>query len=252
MNKSKKIIQLILGKKLTDYFKYNNLNRYLKSVQKLNDSQFESFLKKNYPEVQIIKQKLLTPKVCLDIGAHYGIWSFLLSKIFKKTNIYSFEPTKRSFNILQKMKKRFKLNFKPINKGLGNKETVAFIDTIGDSAMNHISCQGEKIFIDTLDNFSTQNKLNKVDFIKIDVEGYELNVIKGGEIIIKKCMPVIYCEIIDIFSKRYGKTANSTVNLLLKIGYSCFGFNEKIRKFEKVKGANKKYSNYLFIEKHTN
>ena len=61
------------------------------------------------PEAKNISFFVKDPKVCLDIGANYGEYSFYLSKKFPSSKIYSFEPSPKSFGLLKKIVLYFKL-----------------------------------------------------------------------------------------------------------------------------------------------
>ncbi len=77
---------------------------------------------------------------------------------------------------------------------LGEKDAIASLDTRDINNAGHTSfaisdsSSGYKMI--TLDSL----KLERLDFMKVDVEGYELNVLKGGEETIKRYRPVIWCE----------------------------------------------------------
>ncbi len=141
-------------------------------------------------------------RVCLDIGAHVGLWAMWLVREFER--IHAFEPVPPFAEIF------------PHNLGMANvslhkvalgerQDTVAITVPDGQTGGAHVSIEGrhpgnkyardsESVYRDismrTLDSFA----LDKVDFIKIDVEGYELQVIRGGERTIKAWRPNIVIE----------------------------------------------------------
>jgi len=144
------------------------------------------------------------PKICLDIGANVGKYSnYLLEN--SSTKVIAFEPLSKTFKKLIKIKKNYSDRFFIYNIGLGEKKTkkniyydkhnlqwanfnpeVNKIDYLKNNK-KQIKCS-----IDTLDNFTKKNKKiihSKIDLVKIDTEGFELEVLKGAEKTIKKFKP---------------------------------------------------------------
>lgn len=175
----------------------HNANGILK-YQDMSISGEEYFLKDvlfNYFEKNNIQEPIL-----LDVGANIGDYSFELSKIFPNAKIYSFEPNPSSYKILVKNVKGFD-NLKCFNIGLGSQSGEMKIFTYkGDTETQHASLF-EKVLldlhknndlvsfnveIDSIDNFCKSTSLGKIDFLKIDTEGYELEVLKGALALIKE------------------------------------------------------------------
>jgi len=133
--------------------------------------------------------------VILDIGSNIGTYSVPMAKTFPNINFYSFEPQRIVFyQICSNVILNGLENVHPINKGLG--EIASELEVITPDYMvernvgafsldagvhennNQCSSQGrlEKIQIDRLDDYGFKD----VRLIKIDVEGLEMSVIKGG------------------------------------------------------------------------
>lgn len=144
----------------------------------------------------------------IDVGAHHGETIKLFLKYFKLNVIYSFEPSKKNFkvlynqlNFLKKKNKQTKIYI--FNQGLGEKNYETILNNTlesSSSTINEINKESkyykrkikslittsdkyienfEKIKVITLDNFFSNQKLKKIDLLKIDTEGYELNILKG-------------------------------------------------------------------------
>ncbi|MEM3630909.1 MAG: FkbM family methyltransferase [Nitrososphaerota archaeon] len=142
-------------------------------------------------------------KVVIDVGANVGVFSIYTTIIGAK-KVYAFEPVPETYNIL---KKNIKLNnlenlIIPINKGLGEKDEnkIIYFNSSGDigatlnfSKLKYLKEKENKInvLVTTLDKFIKQNKIPRVDFIKMDVEGYEENVLLGAKETIKKWKPIL-------------------------------------------------------------
>jgi len=142
----------------------------------------------------------------LDIGANIGVMSYYLSKKLPNSAIHAFEPVPENMKVLLRIKRRFKLlNVKSYPIAVGNESgTVDMImpqeNEVYFHGLSHVNkdskAQGKinEVEIKRLDDFVEFKKV-KITAIKIDVEEYEFNVLKGAEKLILKNRPVIYCEL---------------------------------------------------------
>lgn len=135
-----------------------------------------------------------------DIGANNGNYSLTVAKLFPKSIIYSFEPSKFTFDqLVQNVKNE--LSITPYQIGFGEKRTKTnlYSDKVGSGMASTYHRQFEnsefkfhhieKIDIDKLDNWVHQNRVMP-DFVKIDVEGAELSVLRGGLNVLKNVKAV--------------------------------------------------------------
>ena len=139
-------------------------------------------------EADFIKKNSNKFKVVFDVGANIGEWSNLISEILPNGKIYSFEPSKKTFATLEKNIK--KENILVFNLGLGDKTEQKVFYNYGDdstlnSSINRVIKSHdqtiETVDFDTLENFCQEKNINQISFLKIDVEGGELSVLKGSE-----------------------------------------------------------------------
>ncbi len=150
--------------------------------------------------------------IAIDIGAHVGFWSFYLCKNFEM--VHAFEPVKDfrdCFNLNVKAK-----NIKLYDCALGKEDSFISMEIDqSNSGKTHIKNQDttNKIPIKKLDDFN----FTKIDFIKIDVEGYEEFVIQGGLETLKKNRPLIIIEQ-KTGSDRYGLEKYGAIKQLESIG----------------------------------
>ena len=132
--------------------------------------------------------------VVLDIGSNIGNHAIYFSKVCKAAEVYAFEPMKVTYSILQK---NIELNsattVKPHNIALGAHETSGEISHYSNSntGLAEIRVTGKGAYeVRPLDSFNFE----KVDFVKIDVEGLQLDVLRGGKNVIQKHKPIIWVE----------------------------------------------------------
>lgn len=121
-----------------------------------------------------------------DVGAHTGEWSALLKANYnKKFEVYCFEPSIKSFNELRNnvVDNRFHLEQLAFGDTFSIKYLVS--EHVGDSTTrvidNKNEVKGEEIKVHTIDEYCSKNNITQIDLLKIDVEGYELNILKGAQ-----------------------------------------------------------------------
>jgi hypothetical protein len=80
----------------------------------------------------------------------------------------------------------------------------------------------QKAELGTIDDFVAQRQIGKLDFVKIDVEGWELHVLRGGYKTLRRFHPVLYLEVSDTWLEAAGETPDSLWRLLNGLGYSAY------------------------------
>lgn len=179
-------------------------------------------------ELNFFLQQIERPGVIIDAGANLGITSLLMAKKNPDCQIIAFEPVPDNFYCLRKMIRLF---------GSGNIKVynAALADTSGSLFMSQptelgVRMHGLSRVIDWSGNDQHSLKVSALCLhelpdiqppvtwvgMKIDVENFEWNVLKGGAEVIRKARPLIYCEIWDNPGK------NRTFELLYELGYSPF------------------------------
>lgn len=150
---------------------------------------------------------------CLDIGAHVGFWLKDLQDAF--TMVYAFEPISDVRECLKKNVE--KDNYLLFDFGLGDKNEKVMVNYIPEETGNtYVSDQGNReIEIRRLDEI----KLPKIDYIKIDAEGYEIKVLQGAEGLITRDEPFIHVEVKEKILERHGLTAADIDKYFEEIDY---------------------------------
>jgi FkbM family methyltransferase len=178
---------------------------------KIGDKNFEITSDDNYLEVmgsefephmvQIFRALIGPDDVVADVGANIGLTALLFSGLAQKT--YAFEPSPSTYRILSNNLERAGIqNVTAINLGLGartekltitfaaNNRSGGFVSEKIRPENGHVT---EEIQIETLDSFFA-DKEQKPNFLKIDVEGYEQNVIRGGGELLASTQPTVVLE----------------------------------------------------------
>ncbi len=153
---------------------------------------------------EFISKLDLKNKIIYDLGAYVGIYTLFFSKTAKK--VVSFEPEPSNFKELEFNVKVNKIkNVKLVNAGIGEKNSVltfnfnplyptrsTFKNIADKNGFEKTTC---KIF--SLDDFIKKEKTPKPDFIKIDIEGFEFNALKGMKKLISAKKPELFIELHD-------------------------------------------------------
>lgn len=134
-------------------------------------------------------------RVALDIGAHCGYWSKRLIKDFK--DVIAFEPIPDHYECLKKNCEGA-TNFTAIQNAISEAPAKLFMQqTFANSGMTSIVEGKTDLEVMAVNLDAVIDQKAHIDFIKIDVEGHEAEVIRGALRLIKRCHPTIFVEILD-------------------------------------------------------
>lgn len=170
----------------------------------------------------------------VDAGANIGFYSLMFSNVVAENGkVFSFEPVPHNYQQFQENLDHSQNveNVQLILKGLWNKtETLTFsLDESMDknagsftagkvqSAFKQFSCH-----VTTLDEFVDENRIEKIDIIKMDIEGAELNALRGAENVLRKDHPIILLEVCDYTCASVGHTPDDLWNYLKQFDYKIF------------------------------
>ncbi len=164
-----------------------------------------------YDELKVLERKVFSKidcanSSCLDIGANIGNHSVFFANFF--SNIYSFEPYPDSYYLLKFNSKNFN-NIKTFNFGASDVDenqymyissdttmsrNTLFSDRVEPKKIDQIHPKKIKVELKNLDNLLKENKVKKISFIKIDIEGYEYKALIGLKNTIINDSPIIVLE----------------------------------------------------------
>jgi FkbM family methyltransferase len=180
-----------------------------------------------------------------DVGANYGQYSTMaIKKLKDNIRIYAFEPQKKAFQALVNQVKY--PNFQAFNEGLGNdcKTEVLYnqiegsvFGSLNKSSHEHVPeelVNKEEVYIETLDKFCEKQHIDHIELLKIDVEGYEMEVLKGARKMIEEGkIDCIQFEVgpatlqARVFMKDFFKTlSNYDIHRVLSNGLSKINYSE--------------------------
>ena len=150
-------------------------------------------------------------RTAIDCGCHIGTWSFYLAKRFE--TVQAFEPVAEHRACFERNVTAKNVTLHPIALG-ATRDSVAMRVTPRSSGDSWVSGAGE-VAMEPLDAFGFAD----VSLMKLDTEGFEENVLRGGIETIRRCRPVVCVEQKREMSLKFGLKKLGAVDLLQREGY---------------------------------
>ncbi|MFI6741761.1 FkbM family methyltransferase [Nonomuraea sp. NPDC050451] len=198
----------------------------------------------------------------MDIGAAYGMYTFPLARLVGRTGqVHSFEPLHLPYTILesarratgadhvittnaalgpsngrQKLRLPYRFGFLP-NHGWAHLQTG--LKGSGNSAGKTL-----EVPVYSIDHVCDTRQISHVDFMKVDVEGFESAVLKGGLNTIERHRPKLLLEIEDRHLEKYGMVAGDVAEPLLELGYRMYAWRRD--RWQETDEISPRRRNYLF------
>jgi FkbM family methyltransferase len=211
------------------------------------------FLGEYEPEVtEIISKIVKKGDVCLDIGANIGWYTTLLQKLVGESGqVYAFEPVPKTFSLLNRNVE--------LNSGCGNifvnnialgeteKEVEIYLfDKLPDGHASLVpgdnnEFQTFNVRMVTLNSFIEENNIGEIDFIKADIEGAELTMLKGaGKVFEQSRPPMLEIEMALETSRGFDYLPNDLIEFISnQRDYDFYRIIEEKNQLKKIKGFNK-------------
>jgi FkbM family methyltransferase len=197
------------------------------------------------PEFLAIKKLVKADDTVIDVGANVGVFSTYLSReVGSEGRVFAFEPVEETF---WRLKETLAINrCENVNTyqiALSNKSGISTMNvfepqysvwnSFGRPQFGDVKPIGvEKVTANTLDIFTREHGLKKIDFVKIDVEGFEKDVLEGARNLLKtRAIGSLSFEISDIPLKGGGRIAQDVFDLLASFGYTAYRYDITSDKF---------------------
>jgi len=228
--------------------------------------------RKHEPETPYLADLLSGAPVCLHVGASDGRHSYVMTQVAPGAKIYAIEPSAFSFQVLKMTLAWHGIadRVTPVHAAVGNKPGEMLLVTprkitgrmgrayafVADRApegevrpdLQDTGMEVQPTPVITLDGFCAERGINRVDFIRMDIEGAELMALQGASRILDRDRPHVLLEIHPaMLEARFGGTAEQVVGLFKQRGYRMFALNgDRLEeRFEVV--ADRPWKDYFFI-----
>jgi FkbM family methyltransferase len=189
-------------------------------------------------EIRFVEKFLEPGMVVLDIGAHHGLYTLLASRrIGSAGKVIAFEPSPRERRLLgRNLRLNGSSNVRVESYALGSSQSKAdlFLVEGGEDGCNSLrppvvsgTTKTVSVNVISLDDYLLKSGIESIDFVKLDVEGGELEVLRGATNLINgRARPVFFVEVQDIRTRPWGYPAYEIVQLLDRAGYDWFHIHD--------------------------
>jgi FkbM family methyltransferase len=212
---------------------------------------FKAIFKQHHKDMHSILSNILkSDSIILDVGAHSGQYTKIFSKFAKQGAVIALEPGSYASRILRLSlfwRRLSNVLFFPVGLAASNgtdtlltpikkRNSVGFgLSHINSDYSEAISkryrVKKDLITLTTLDTLQKQISLKRLDLIKMDIEGWELQALKGAEKTLLSLKPYLLIELHADHLKRAGDTLQSAWDYLLSLDYQPHFYNTKKKKF---------------------
>jgi FkbM family methyltransferase len=217
-------------------------------------------------EYNLVKNLVKPGMVVFDVGANVGDYTLLFSQIAGNQGIvYAFEPTSSVFGKLQsRIEEKSCGNVKVFQNAVFSEdgftefnefpEEYSVWNSIGkpqmlvpNSSTEYVPiAQSRTVTMISLDSFCQQQDVSRIDYLKIDVEGAESDVLQGAIALLKaKAIGFIQFEISQKMLEGLDRQAKDTFDILAKHGYECHRINPDGTVGEIASDSSSFYENYI-------
>lgn len=195
----------------------------------------------------LLSRYIGSDSVVIDVGAHAGQFAKLFAGIARHGKVYAFEPGTYTLAILRRVVKwrrianiiivPFGLSDEPggadlalpVKKSGSLGFGLAHISTRQNLALDKTE-QTRPLAIDhirltTLDDFAKSEGLQRIDFIKADIEGWEIRMLRGARQCLERFRPVVMLEVVETHLARAETNADEAWQILGGLGYRGFRMN---------------------------
>lgn len=186
--------------------------------------------------IHFIQSNIQRGDYVIEVGANIGAHTlFIARRVGEKGKVFAFEPTTYARN---KLLNNLRLNSELLSQ-------VEVFDNIVTDNENNVptrklcsswmleeSTQIDKEVVQSeaisIDQFAIRNSLEKLNLLKIDVDGYDYKVLRGASAVITRHRPLIYIELCEYALRAQGDSVKKIYKLLTSLGYSCIAEDGRV------------------------
>lgn len=188
-------------------------------------------------ELSFVDRFLQPGMTAVDIGAHHGLYTLLASRrVGREGRVISFEPSSREQKALLRhirLNRCRNVNVQACAVGNETMEARLYVVEGRQTGCNSLrppiaesGTTAQCVHVARLDDWLSEHKIERVDFIKLDVEGGELEALKGAnQLLERRPRPVILAEVQDMRTQPWGYAAKEIINYLRDRGYQWFALS---------------------------
>lgn len=213
-------------------------------------------------ESAFVRQNVKPGDIAIDVGANFGWFTLMLSQIVgangAQGQVHAFEPVKETTELLSRnaqLNNAANIHISPAALDAQDATRDLYLPDIavsGSFALHHYNenYQVQKVPTMTLDTYVRLHNLPRVDFIKADIEGAELNMLKGASETLKRFAPILMLEVQATSTRLFGHEPQAVHEFLNDHGYQghVLEAGGKIRSLQNVTAPDTAY-NFVFTKR---
>jgi FkbM family methyltransferase len=178
---------------------------------------------------RFIRDKLQPGNTFLDVGANVGFYTLLAARLVgDRGRVFAIEPNPKTFlRLKETIEANGITNVRALNLGLGRERgrLTLFTNPVGDNdtatMVTHDGLASVPVEVFTLDEIAAAHQIERIDYLKIDVDGFEPDVFAGAEGLLKdrkiKCIQAEFC---DYWLRRNGSSPEMLHRLITSAGFA--------------------------------
>jgi len=208
-------------------------------------------------ETEVVKNLIKPGDIFFDVGANTGYYSLLASELVASGGfVHAFEPASITYEILHTNTrlnglKNILLNRLAVSDKPGEAEllinTQSGLTSMGNTRRGEF-IGVEKVQVITLDEYVKDNQITRVDFLKLDIEGFEGHVLRGAKRLMHEQKDMVI--LIELAEKNYrplNLSVNEVMDWVRKQGYEIWEIDPQQNRLVFLPGSKPEYVNHNFI-----
>lgn len=215
--------------------KYKLLRKIYFKVLKNSTPEFDVKIARNTTAAALVRLKNLgfNPRTILDIGAYHGLWTVSVAGIFRNATFHLFEALPEKKSIIEKNTAHLAVNIHIALLGSEKDREAPFYQMESGSGilpeLTDVPRTHSSFTMKRLADFESLNEVKAPVLAKLDVQGYELEVLKGAGHLLS-LMDALYLELSVIPYNEGAPSFIQVVSTLDNMGFALFDFGEMHRK----------------------
>lgn len=183
-------------------------------------------------EFRFLNHFISKEMICVDVGANIGMYTLFFAKRAKL--VYSFDPLVIAFQKLEKIISDNHLsNIVCVEKAVSSQNQKLGLVMCNDSSRTYTTLAREvniQNFVEavSLDNYFAVERIERLDYLKIDAEGAEASILQGARYTINQFRPCIQVEIANGFSDRQPENEFTICDYLSQLSYQMFKIDSRV------------------------
>jgi FkbM family methyltransferase len=173
-------------------------------------------------ETTQVRRHLKPGDVALDVGANIGYYSLLFSRLVGAAGkVYAFEPAEQNLNALRRNLAEVS-NVAAVPVALSDQDGFAQLGGTTADTLRIGYAEGTSVKTMRLDTWAAEVPLVQLDFLKMDIEGHEIPMLRGGEMTIRRLRPTILLEASIDNQQACGHSIAELRDTITDLGYRPF------------------------------